>query len=98
MNTRSGLKILAIFALFLNIGACIFLFGSIKNSSTGVNHSNLFSLLSVVSIIVFSFLLFLLFMITRANEPDLDEQSGPGADKSEEEDSSAPDVSAEINH
>lgn len=95
MNPRPGFKLIAVFALFLNIGADIILFGSLKNMISGANHANLITFLSFIFIIVFSFLLFLIFMISGHNEPGIDLQTELSIEKKEDKDDSDKNIAAE---
>jgi hypothetical protein len=97
MNSRSGLKILAVLALFFNIVASIILFGSLKNISQGSNQTSLLSYFSIIAIIVFSFLLFLMLIISRSNRPETGNQTESNTDIKEETDLSVYNSSAEAN-
>jgi len=75
MNPRPGLKIIAVLALFINIGASFILFGSMKNMSLSSNQTSQLSYFSIIAIIIFSFLLFLMYIISRSNAPATGSQS-----------------------
>jgi hypothetical protein len=98
MNPKSGMNILAVLALLVNIGACIILFGSLKNLSQGLTQAGMLSFISIIVIIIFSFLLFLMFMLSRSNRQEEETNSEIKAQEEKEKNQGSYDSSLETTY